>query len=169
MQFYIKPTLMKNLIFFFWLFMFVFILSCTKDPEKNQLLDLKIDGQYFSFNGTAEKYTDYANDQKTAYDYQIYNHDRHTFLIEAYDNTFTKVIFPFPDFSAQYIVQLEGGQSKTYQAVSGQFRILGEDHGNLRGDFNFKAKNVLNASDSVVITEGYFDICLDQYDRTFPK
>jgi hypothetical protein len=149
--------------------MFVFILSCTKDPEKNQLLDLKIDGQYFSFNGTAEKYTDYANDQKTAYDYQIYNHDRHTFLIEAYDNTFTKVIFPFPDFSAQYIVQLEGGQSKTYQAVSGQFRILGEDHGNLRGDFNFKAKNVLNASDSVVITEGYFDIYLDQYDRTFPK
>jgi hypothetical protein len=64
---------------------------------------------------------------------------------------------------------LEGGQSKTYEAVSGQFRILGEEHGNLRGDFNFKAKNVLNATDSVMITEGYFDIYLDTYDRTFPK
>lgn len=158
---------MQRLIFL--LFTLIFILSCTKDPEKNQLLDLKIDGQYFSFNGTAEKYTDYVNDLKSAYEYQIYNHDRHSFLITAYDNTFTKVIFPFPDFNAQYVVQLEGGQSKTYEAVSGQFRILGEEHGNLRGDFNFKAKNVLNALDSVMISEGYFDIYLDAYDRTFPK
>ena len=150
-------------------FILIFFLSCSKEPVKNQLLDVKIDGQYFSFNGTAEKYTDYVNDQKSAYDYQIYNHDRHSFLIQAYDNTFTKVIFPFPEFSAQYILQLEGGQSKTYQAVSGQLRILSEDHGNLRGDFNFKAKNVLDAQDSVMITEGYFDIYLDAYDRTFPK
>jgi hypothetical protein len=143
--------------------------SCGKDPVKNQLLDLKINGQYFSFNGTAEKYTDYVNSQKTAYEYQVYNHDRHSFLIEAYDNTYTKVIFPFPEFSAQYVVELDGGQSKTYQAVSGQFRILGTEQGNLRGDFSFKAKNILNASDSVMITEGYFDIYLDTYDRTFPK
>jgi hypothetical protein len=158
---------MKKLIFLS--FIFLSVLSCKKDPEKNQLLDLKIDGQYYSFNGTAEKYTEYTNDQKTAYEYQIYNHDRHSFLIEAYDNTFTKIIFPFPEFSAQYVVQLEGGQSKTYQAVSGQFRILGEEQVNLRGDFNFKAKNVLDAADSVMITEGYFDIYLDVYDRTFPK
>jgi hypothetical protein len=158
---------MKNILYL--VVPLFFILSCTKDPEKNQLLDLKIDGQYYSFNGTAEKYTAYLNDQKSAYEYQIYNHDRHSFLITAYDNTFTKVIFPFPEFSAQYVVQLEGGQSKTYEAVSGQFRILGEEHGNLRGDFSFKAKNVLSASDSVMITEGYFDIYLDTYDRTFPK
>jgi hypothetical protein len=167
MQFYIKPHPMKRLIFLSFVFIFVF--SCDMEPVKNQLLDLKIDGQYFSFNGTAEKYTDYANNQKTAYDYQVYNHDRHSFLIEAYDDTFTKVIFPFPEFSAQYIVQLEGGQSKTYQAVSGQFRILGEENGNLRGEVNFKAKNVLVATDSVIITEGYFDISLETKDRTFPK
>lgn len=155
--------------FVFLSFILLFLLSCSKDPEKNQLLDLKIDGLYYSFNGTSEKYTVFVNNQKSAFEYQIYNHDRHSFLITAYDETFTKVYFPFPEFSASYIVQLDGGQSKTYQAVSGQFRILGQEQGNLRGEFNFKAKNVLDATDSVMITEGYFDIFLDVYDRTFPK
>jgi hypothetical protein len=146
-----------------------FTFSCDKEPSKNQLLEAKIDGQIYSFNGTAEKYTDYVNSQKTAYDYQVYNHDRHSFLIEAYDDTFTKVIFSFPEFSARYIVELDGGQSKTYEAVSGRFRILGTEQGNLRGDFYFKAKNILNPSDSVIITDGYYDIFLNESDRTFPK
>jgi len=147
----------------------IFILSCDNEPSKNQLLEAKIDGQIYSFNGSAVRYTNYVNSIKTAYDYQVFNHDRHSFLIDAYDETFTKVVFPFPAFSAQYIVQLEGGQSKTYQAVSGQFRILGQGNGNLRGDFSFKAKNILNSSDSVMVTEGYFDIWLESSDRTFPK
>jgi hypothetical protein len=145
------------------------IISCDNESSKNQLLEAKIDGIYFSFNGTAEKYTDYTNSQKSGYEYQVYNHGRHSFLIEAYDNTFTKVIFNFPEFSARYIVELDGGQSKTYEAVSGRFRILGAEQGNLRGDFSFKAKNILNPSDSVIITEGYYDIFLEMYDRTFPK
>jgi hypothetical protein len=147
----------------------LFIISCDNKPSKNQLLEAKINGQYFSFNGSAVKYTDYTNSLKTAYEYQVYNHDRHSFLIEAYDNTFTKIIFTFPEFSARYIVELDGGQSKTYDAVSGQFRILGAEQGNIRGDFNFKVKNILNSSDSVMITEGYFDIFLETKDRTFPK
>jgi hypothetical protein len=167
MSYILNQTAMKRLIYLACLFLSIY--SCSKDPEKNQLLDLKVDGQYYSFNGTAEKYTDYINDQKTAFDYQIYNHDKHSFLITAYDDSFTKITFPFPEFNAQYIVQLEAGQSKTYKAVSGQLRIFDENLGNLRGDFNFKAKNVLDTSDSVMITEGYFDIYLDAYDRTFPK
>jgi hypothetical protein len=147
----------------------LFIFSCNNEPSKNQLLEAKIDGQYFSFNGNAEKYTDYANSQKTGYEYQVYNHDRHSFFIEAYDNTFTKVIFTFPEFSARYIVELDGGQSKTYEAVSGRFRILGTEQGNLRGDFYFKAINISNPSDSVIITDGYYDIFLETKDRTFPK
>jgi hypothetical protein len=147
----------------------IFIYSCDNEPTKNQLLEAKIDGQYFSFNGSAEKYTDYVNSQKTAYEYQVYNHDKQSFLIEAYDNTFTKVIFTFPEFTARYIVELNGGQSKTYEAVSGRFRILGTDQGNLRGDFYFKAKNVSNPLDSVIITDGYYDILLENIDRTFPK
>jgi len=145
------------------------LFSCSNDPEKNKLLEAKIDGQIYSFNGFAEKYTDYVNSQKTGYEYQVYNHDRHSFLIEAYDETFTKVLFPFPEFDATYVVELDGGQSKTYRAVSGRFRILGTEQGNLRGDFSFKAKNIINPLDSVIITEGYFDIFLETSDRTFPK
>jgi len=158
---------MKKLILFLLTSFFIF--SCDKEPSKNQLLEAKIDGQYFSFTGSADKYTDYVNSQKTGYEYQVYNHDRHSFLIEAYDDAFTKVIFNFPEFSAQYIVELTGGQSKTYEAVSGRFRILGNENGNLRGDFYFKAKNILNPFDSVIITDGYYDIFLKTIDRTFPK
>ena len=158
---------MKNLLYL--VLPVIFILSCDNELSKNQLLEAKIDGQIYSFNGSAVRYTNYVNSIKTAYDYQVFNHDRHSFLIDAYDESFTKVVFPFPAFSAQYIVQLEGGQSKTYQAVSGQFRILGQGNGNLRGDFSFKAKNILNSSDSVMVTEGYFDIWLESSDRTFPK
>jgi len=155
---------------FIYLFLSLFfICSCEVETSKNQLLDAKIDGQYYSFNGTAIKYTDYVNNQKEAYDYQIYNHDRHSFLLEAYDTTFTKVNFAFPDFIALYIVELDGGQSKTYEAVSGQFRILGTEQGTLRGEFSFKAKNIQDVSDSVMITEGYFDIYLENHDRSFPK
>ena len=146
-----------------------FIFSCDDEPSKNQLLEAKIDGQYFSFTGSADKYTDYINSLKTGYEYQVYNHDRHSFLIEAYDDIFTKIIFNFPEFKAQYIVELTGGQSKTYEAVSGRFRILGTENGNLRGDFYFKAKNILNPLDSVIISEGYYDIFLENQDRTFPK
>jgi hypothetical protein len=157
-----------NKLFFLSIIVFL-VLSCSDEPEKNHLLDAKIDGQYYSFKGTAVKFTDYINNKKEAYEFQVYNHDRHSFLLEAYDTTFVKLNFSFPDFSAQYIVELDGGQSKTYQAVSGQFRILGTEQGNLRGDFSFKAKNILDVSDSVMITEGYFDIFLENHDRMFPK
>jgi hypothetical protein len=158
---------MKKLLFV--LFIVFFFFSCSDEPEKNHLLEAKIDGQVYSFNGSAIKYTDYINNRMEAHKYQLFNHDRHSFLLEAYDTTFSKLVFTFPDFSAQYIVEHDGGQSKTYQAVSGRFRILGTEHGNLRGDFDFKAKNILNSSDSVMITEGYFDIFLENRDRTFTK
>ena len=158
---------MKRLVYLMGLLFFSY--SCDNAPVKNQLLEAKIDGKYFSFNGSADKYTDYKNNLKTGYEYQVYNHDKHSFLIEAYDKTFTKVIFNFPEFSVRYTVELDGGQSKTYEAVSGRFRILAAEQGNLRGDFSFHAKNILNASDSVILTEGYYDIFLETHDRSFPK
>jgi hypothetical protein len=158
---------MKKLCLLFLTSFFLF--SCDNEPSKNQLLEAKIDGQYFSFTGSADKYTDYVNSLKTGCEYQVYNHDKHSFIIEAYDSTFTKVIFNFPEFTAHYIIELTGGQSKTYQTVSGRFRILGTENGNLRGDFYFKAKNILNPLDSVIVTDGYYDIFLETQDRTFPK
>jgi hypothetical protein len=167
MSYIIKPECMKKYIYLVSLLFFIF--SCDNEPAKNQLLEAKIDGQYFSFTGSADKYTDYVNSLKCGYEYQVYNHARHSFLIEAYDSTFIKIIFNFPEFTAHYVVELTGGQSKTYEAVDGRFRILGTENGNLRGDFYFKAKNILDPADSVMITEGYYDIFLKNIDRTFPR
>jgi hypothetical protein len=145
------------------------IYSCEKKPEKNSLLEAEINGQVYSFTGHANRYTDYINGVKTGYDYHIYNIDKQSLFIEAYDDSFTKVIFAFPGFSAKYIVELPDGLSKTYQATKGEFRIIGEQYGNFRGDFKFTVKNILNPSDSVVIKDGYFNISLEKHDRTFPK
>ena len=143
-------------------------LSCEQETEKNALLEAQFDGQIRSFKATAVKYTDFVSGQKTAYDYHINSSGTISLSIEAYDATLSKVIFNYPDFEVKYIVELPGGTSKTYEAVSGQFRIIGENHGNFRGDFYFKVKNISDATDSVMIANGYFDIYLNKEDRTFP-
>lgn len=141
--------------------------SCTEEPEKNRLLEATVNGQIRTFNGVAKKYTDYAAGIKTGVEYNIFSNDGNSLSIEAYDDSFTLTTFPFPAFSAIYKKEVGGGQSVTYNAVSGQFRILGNDHGNLRGEFSFKVKNINDPLDSLMITDGYFDIFLEESDRMF--
>lgn len=145
------------------------VLSCEREPDKNALLEAEFNGQIRSFKATAVRYTDYVTGQKTAYDYHISSAGSQSLSIEVYDDTFSKVIFPYPGFEATYIVELSGGVSKTYEAVAGEFRIIEENEGNFRGDFHFKVKNISDPTDSVMITDGYFDIYLKKEDRTFPK
>ena len=147
----------------------ILLIACEKDTAtKNSLLEAEYDGQIVSFTGTAKKYTDYVNGVKTGYDYNIYNTGKQSLLIEAYDNTFTRLTFNFPDTKARYIVELPQGASKTYEATEGQFRILGDDGGILKGDFSYKVKNVSDPLDSVMITDGYFNIAIIREDRSFP-
>jgi len=147
----------------------ILIIGCEKEPvTKNSLLEAEIDGHIHTLRGTAKKITDYVNGIKTGYDYNIYNVDKQSLFIEAYDDTFTKMTFVFPDTKARYILQLPQGASKTYEAVEGSFRILGEEQGIIRGDFSFKVKNVNDPQDSVMITDGYFHIALIREDRAFP-
>jgi len=141
--------------------------SCTEEPEKNRLLEATINGQLYTFNGIARKYNDYTSGQKTGIEYKVFNNEFNSLSIEACDDTFTKTTFAFPEFTATWKRDLGGGRSVTYSAVSGQFRILGTDHGNLRGDFSFKVKNTADPLDSLMITDGYFDIFLEESDRMF--
>jgi len=141
--------------------------SCTEEPEKNRLLEATVNGQIRTFNGVAKKYTDYAAGIKTGVEYNIFSNDGNSISIEAYDDSFTLTTFPFPAFNAIYKKEVGGGQSVTYNAVSGQFRILGSEHGNLRGEFSFKVKNINDPLDSLMITDGYFDIFLEESDRMF--
>ncbi len=145
------------------------MISCEKEPAfKNSLLEAEINGQICSFTGTAKRYTDYVSGVKSGYEYNIFNIDKQSLFIEAYDSTFVKVCFSFPETKLRFTVELPQGSSKTYDASEGQFRILEDDNGILRGDFSFKVKNIANPMDSVMITNGYFDIKLEKSDRSFP-
>jgi len=156
---------MKNYICF--LFIILIFPSCTEEPEKNRLLEATIGGQIYTFTGIARKYNDYTAGQKTGIEYQVFSNEFNSLSIEAYDQTFTKINFTFPEFTAAWKRELGGGRSVTYNAVSGQFRILGTEHGNLRGDFSFKVKNTTDPLDSLMITDGYFDIFQEESDRMF--
>jgi len=149
------------------LVLILLVASCTEEPVKNRLLEATIGGQLFTFTGIARKYNDYTAGQKTGIEYQVFNNEFNSLSIEAYDQTFTKTTFTFPELTATWKRELGGGRSVTYNAVSGQFRILGTEHGNLRGNFSFKVKNTIDPLDSLMITDGYFDIFLEESDRTF--
>jgi len=75
------------------------------------------------------------------------NLGQNALYIQVYDSTFTKLVFPYPAFQAKYTSELPLGQSKTYQATAGQFRLLGPKEGDATGDFYFKMKNTLDPTD----------------------
>jgi hypothetical protein len=144
--------------------------SCTpEERQKARLLEYEIDGQVYSFEGYAFRYNDYINNIRKGYDFHIYNLGQNALSIQAYDSTFAKMVYNFPEFEAEYRVELPAGQSKTYKASRGQFRFLGTQLSDLTGDFHFTVKNVLNPDDSIKINNGFFRIYLDQRDRVFSK
>jgi hypothetical protein len=89
--------------------------------------------------------------------------------IQAYDSSLIKVAYTFPEFEAIYTIRSSATDSVTYKAVSGQFRNTGFDMGEVLGDFHFKMKNILNPLDSLMITEGFYRIYLDQYNRVISR
>jgi hypothetical protein len=145
------------------------LLSCTKEVPKAQLLEFEINGKLFSNGGYAYRYSDFNNDANLGYDWHIYNLGQNALYIQAYDYTFTKLLFNYPEFQVNFTIELPEGISKTYKAAGGQFRILGQEMGDLTGDFHFKMKNVLNPLDSIMIENGYLRIWLEKRDRVFTK
>lgn len=143
------------------------LLSCVKEAPRSELLEFKIGTKAYTYNGFAYQYTDYLNDIKKGFDWHIYNHGQYSLYIQAYDTTFIENLFQYPAFSATLSVELPGGKSKTYNAVSGEFRITGEEMNEIIGDFRFKVKNIADQSDSLMITEGFFRIWLERYTRRF--
>jgi len=51
-----------------------------------------------------------------------------------------KICISIPAFHAKYTVELSQGVTKTYEATSGRFRLLGTEMGDIRGDFYFTLK-----------------------------
>ncbi len=146
-----------------------FLSACTEETPRAELLEYNIGGKLYTFKGYAYRYTDYIGAERQGLDWHIYNLGQSSLYIQAYDTSFGKTIFPYPEFDARFIVELAGGISKTYQASAGEFRILGQEMGDVLGDFHCRVKNISDPTDSLVITGGYYRIWLEKYDRVFSK
>lgn len=150
------------------IFSLCLLVSCTEETPKSCLLEFKINDNIYSYEGFAYRYNDIVKGISKACDWHIFNLDKNAIYIQAYDTTFQKYTFPFPAFQAKYTDESSLSQVKTYEATSGQFRILKQQMGDVAGDFYFTLKNIINPNDSVVIKEGYFTIWIEKHDRIVP-
>lgn len=144
-------------------------ISCTEETPRAELLEYNIGAHLYTYKGYAYRYTDYTGTEREGFDWHIYNLGQSSLYLQAYDTSFEKTIFPYPGFEARFIVELADGDSKIYEAADGEFRILGQEMGDVLGDFHCKVKNISDPSDSLMITGGYFRIWLEKYDRIFTK
>jgi hypothetical protein len=147
----------------------VLLISCNEEFPKARLLEFKINGQIYSFEGYSYRNNDYKNNTLVGYDWHFYNFGNKAMNIHAYDSSLIKVAYTCPEFEAIYTIKSSATDSVTYKAVSGQFRNTGFEMGEIMGDFHFKMKNILNPLDSLMITEGYFRIYLDQFNRVISR
>lgn len=146
-----------------------FIISCTEEAPRSKLLEYNIGSKIYSYDGTALRYSDYKGNVKKGFDWHFFNHGQISLYIQAYDTTFTENVFDFPAFEAVLTVELPDGNSKTYRAADGQLRITGKEMWDVIGDFHFKVKNIANPLDSLMITEGFYRIFIEDYNRYFSK
>jgi len=147
----------------------ILLVSCYEEFPKARLIEFKIDGQIYSFEGYSYRNNDYKNSTLVGYDWHIYNFGSKTMNIQAYDSSLLKVTYKYPEFEARYTIKTSETDSVTYKAVSGEFRNTGFEMGEMIGDFHFKMKNILDPLDSLMITEGFYRIYLDQYNRDVSK
>jgi hypothetical protein len=156
---------MKRTIFFSAIVSIILSSCSNHEVVRSHLLEYRNNGVYSSLKGYAVKYTAYKNLVKKSNIWNIYETGSNAIVIWVPDTTFAKNTYTYPAFSVEY----KTGDSRTYHATEGQFRLLGLDVGDLIGDFHFKLKNVANANDSLMITEGYFRIFLQYQDSLFTK
>jgi hypothetical protein len=157
---------MKRAVFAI-LSLLILAISCTEETPRAELLEYRIGTKLYSNKGYAYKYSDYKQNIKEGFDWHIYNLGQTSLYMQAYDSTFEETMFYVPDIEATLTVELPDGNSKLYRAVSGDFRIIGQEMGDVLGDFHLKMKNIENPLDSLLITDGFFRIWLLRYDRVF--
>lgn len=156
---------MKRSIFYTCLAALLMVSCDSTEVTKSSLLEYRNNGAYASSKGFAVKYTAYKNTTVKANIWHIYETGSDAINIWVPDTTLTKNTFEIPSFKAV----LKTSAAKTYQASSGQFRLLGMEANDLSGDFHFRMKNISDPNDSITISEGYFRIYLDYKDSTLVK
>jgi hypothetical protein len=104
----------------------------------------------------------YINGEYLRY-YYLFLSNRPSIKIEAYDSSFIRLSYTYPDFQASYVVGV--GNIKQYHAINGQFTISEINNGTIVGYFSFDAVSQSDNSDTICIREGYFEYTLSEYER----
>ena len=143
----------------------VFLNSCEKDEKKTKILSAKVNGKDMHFIGNAHRYKELKNDTPCAYDYHLFNLESPNIYIEAYDSTFVRTHFDFANLKAKYAFTDSLRNSKSYDAIQGELSNLKEANGILFGDFNFTFLNILDNTDTIFLSDGHFEISLENYNR----
>ena len=143
----------------------VFLSSCEKDEKKTKILSAKVNGKEMKFIGNAHRYKDLKNDKPYGFDYHLFNLETPNIYIEAYDSTLVRTHFDFGNLTAKYAYTDSKGKAQSYNAVNGELSILKEASGILFGNFDFTFLNILDNTDTIFVSDGYFEISLEKYDR----
>jgi hypothetical protein len=154
----------KRLVLLFWL---PLLWSACGDDDRIMILEAEIDGvENTAETANATRSSDIIGGESVRYYYWITGSGP-SITIEAYDSSFSKRNFSFPEFSATYIEGTGNDSLRHCDAVDGQFTISEVGDGLITGTFSFNAVNQSDATDTVHIRNGYYQITLDEYERSF--
>lgn len=162
--------LLNNNLIMKWIviiLIFVFLTSCEKNEEKTKILSANVNGKEMRFTGNAYRYTDLRNDKAFGYNYHLFNLETPNIYFEAYDSSFVRTHFDFSNLKAKYACNDSLGNSKSYDAINGELLITKEENGILFGKFMFVFTNILDPTDTITASDGYFEITLEKHDRVW--
>lgn len=162
--------LLNNNLIMKWIviiLIFVFLTSCEKNEEKTKILSANVNGKEMHFTGNAYRYTDLRNDKAFGYNYHLFNLETPNIYFEAYDSSFVRTHFDFSNLKAKYACNDSLGNSKSYDAINGELSITKEENGILFGKFMFVFTNILDPTDTITVSDGYFEITLEKHDRVW--
>lgn len=148
----------------------ILLSSCDNhEVQRASLLEYRNNGVYNSYKGYVKRYSVYVNSVKKG---NLWHFGQYGtgISIWARDTTSLKTLYPYTDITAVLTQPIGDGVGvKTYNPVSGQFRMVGLVEYDITGDFNFKFKLPSYPNDSVMITAGFFRIFLEFADTTLAE
>ncbi|MEZ5072100.1 MAG: hypothetical protein R2751_14370 [Bacteroidales bacterium] len=154
-----KPNVFENALLA--LFLFLGISACEKELPRVSEMHMNVGDEEVHLQGRIQKYRSIRNDEVIGVDYYLYNQESTTLriLTQAFD--FVNEYNLPTDGEATYSFIDSLGDAQTYRAIGGQLRVRGETNRIVIGEFELVLTHARNTLDTLVISEGNFEITLD--------
>jgi len=151
------------------LFILLFLLaSCEVEENHVRIFYFRIDGETVFLKGRAQLYTNYDVDTPFSTDYYIYNLETPQLHINTgLDSTMAAEYFDFPRVAAKYSFTDSLNRAWNYTSVEGNLEITDVSEGVLFGDFEFVLINNRVETDTIRLTDGHFEISLENLQRVW--